>query len=167
MVLRTRTGKKMAASYTIDIFALGMMIIDIFSGFTFYQQEFSKPEYCDFNRNFDLPPSIPQSFKEKLLLMVSKDRSRRITISKFAESQVFKDLSTTQKYQLGIENMQEKFDTLTMQLSKDSLKLDCINTKLDDVTGLLDEINSKLDRFLPAIQQNLLDIMATEAVPGI
>ena len=30
----------------------------------------------------------------------------------------------------------------------------------------MDEINQKLDQFLPAIQQNLLDIMATEAVPG-
>jgi hypothetical protein len=165
MVLRTRMGKKMAASYTLDIFALGMMIIDIFSGFTYYQQEFNKPEYCDLNVELDMPDSVPQSFTEKLSLMVSKDRSKRIPVTKFAQSQVFKDLSTTQKHQIGLENMQDRFDSLTMQISKDSSKLDSISTRVDDMTGLLDEINNKLDRFLPAIQQNLLDIMATEAVP--
>jgi hypothetical protein len=112
-----------------------------------------------------MPDSVPQSFTEKLSLMVSKDRSKRIPVTKFAQSQVFKDLSTTQKHQIGLENMQDRFDSLTMQISKDSSKLDSISTRVDDMTGLLDEINNKLDRFLPAIQQNLLDIMATEAVP--
>ncbi|KAJ3359757.1 hypothetical protein HDU91_004823, partial [Kappamyces sp. JEL0680] len=165
-VLRRGRGVVLAG-YTADVFALGCMVGDLLTNFSFYSElDVDSDAYLDEEIDVPIPDKIPHIFREKLPQLLAKVPSKRCTISALRNSSMFKDLSTVARQELGRENFGKSLDALQTSMQQSLAMQEKVAISLERMEGLLMDINQKLDEFLPAIQRNLLDLMATEACPG-
>ncbi len=68
-----------------DAFALGMMIGDILSGFTYWQSVKDSPSFSDYETPFPIPDLVDEAIASKFEGLIKKNPLGRLSVSGFAK----------------------------------------------------------------------------------
>jgi serine/threonine protein kinase len=152
--------RKPKCSLAIDYFSFGIMLVEILVEKGFWEGVYNKPDFESYETDIKVPISIPAEWREKLQELISKDPQDRMSIKKFSQCTLFKNNTTKAFHNEFVHN--------SIATAKNELLV-----KQDTMMSLQQEMNSKMDsvlsnmiKFLPAIQENLMQLLAESGTPN-
>jgi hypothetical protein len=132
-----------------DAFALGMMIGDILSGFAYWQSVKDSPSFSDYETPFPIPDLVDEAITSKFEGLIKKNPLERLSVSGFADSQIFKMMNTKKIATMG----DQKIQTTLMDMNSHIRQ---VSNQVQDMAGKLSKMSKNLNNFLPAIQETLM-----------
>ena len=160
---RMNMGKNPRLSHRGDAFALGVMLTDILSGFQFWHSIENDPEYDNYEVPFVIPDGIDPNIKPKLSAMIVKDPLNRITITAFSKSSIFKTMNTKTIEEIGNNNIKQVLGNIESKVSKVDSH---VKQGMLAIDQKLTKLHRNLNEFLPAIQDNLMQVLSVTGVPN-
>jgi hypothetical protein len=160
---RLSLGKSPRVSFLGDAFALGMMIIDCLSNFRYWLSVEHDPNFEKYDIPFELPESIDASIKSKLAGLVAKDPLKRLSISAFSKSSIFKVMNTKLLQDIGDQNIVKTLGKIEERVQKVDSH---VKQGLVVLDSKISKMHKNLNHFLPAIQENLMQVLSLSGVPN-
>jgi hypothetical protein len=160
---RLSLGKSPRISFLGDAFALGMMIIDCLCNFRYWLSVEHDPNFENYEIPFELPATVDGSIRSKLSGLVAKDPLKRLSISAFSKSSIFKVMNTKLLQDIGDQNIVKTLGKIEERVQKVDSHMKQGLVVLDNK---ISKMHTNLNHFLPAIQENLMQVLSLSGVPN-
>ena len=175
---RTLQGKPPRLSTKWDVFALGLMIVELMTNFAFWEGNSfclnlgacKDVEFRNYEAPFVLPETLDPIAAPKLEDMLCKNADERISIAKFSEWQLFKKQNTKSVAEIGNTNVLAKIDKFEVQVKEVSSGIKEVSSGIKNgskdvkkgmvnIDSKLAKMHKNLNSFLPAIQENIMQVL--------
>lgn len=130
-------------------------ILQLILCIAYWDSNDNDPQFTDYSTPFHLPASLlgGHSLGEKIAELLVKDPDERKTVKKFSSHAFFKDVVITKDFQNAQLNELIHGQNKIIDIQQEMLKK-------------IDNILYNVMQFLPAIQDNLISMMASSELPN-
>ena len=131
-----------------DAFALGVMIGDILSEFTYWNQIKDDPYFTDQTISFPSPANIESGISSNLKELLVKNPANRMSLSTFAKSSLFQTMTTKKIAEIEPQKMTE-----TLEQFGNSLKI--VSSDVKVISGKMHKMNLNLNSLIASHSRKL------------